>query len=79
MTDNDVPGAGPLWTPGARLAIFIKRTSIHCYSQNIKAPGIVVLEIFFVCPVVSLWELITPEMVPFFPRGMIRRICVSSK
>ena len=28
MADNDVPGAWPLWTPGARLAGFIKRTSI---------------------------------------------------
>ena len=25
------PGAGPVWTPGARLAGFIKRTTIHCY------------------------------------------------
>ena len=24
-------GAGPVWTPGARLAGFIKRTTIHCY------------------------------------------------
>ena len=31
------PGAGPVWTPGARLAEFIaqfiKRTTIHCYTQ----------------------------------------------
>ena len=27
----DAPGAGPVWTPGARLAGFIKRTTIHCY------------------------------------------------
>ena len=27
---HDAPGAGPVWTPGARLAGFIKRTTIHC-------------------------------------------------
>ena len=26
---HDAPGAGPVWTPGARLAGFIKRTTIH--------------------------------------------------
>ena len=26
---NDAHGAGPVWTPGARLAGFIKRTTIH--------------------------------------------------
>ena len=38
------PGAGPVWTPGARLAGFIKRTTIHCYWQNKKALGLVVSE-----------------------------------
>ena len=28
---HDVPGAGPVWTPGAWLAGFIKRTTKHCY------------------------------------------------
>ena len=28
---HDAPEAGPVWTPGARLAGFIKRTTIHCY------------------------------------------------
>ena len=43
------PGAGPVWTPGARLAGFIKRNTIHCYKQNMKALGLVVSEkkIFF--------------------------------
>ena len=36
------PWAGPEWTPGARLAGFIKRTNIHCYTQNMKALGLVV-------------------------------------
>ena len=38
------PRAGPVWTPGARLAGFIKRTTIHCYKQNMKALGLVVSE-----------------------------------
>ena len=46
---HDTTGAGPIWTPGARLAGFIKRTIIHCYKQNMKALGLVVSEkiIFF--------------------------------
>ena len=41
---HDAPGAGPVWTPGARLAGFIKRTTIHCYTLNMKALGLVVSE-----------------------------------
>ena len=43
------PGAGPVWTPGARLAGIIKKTTIHCYTQNMKGLGLVVSEkkIFF--------------------------------
>ena len=37
---HDAPGAWPVWTPGAQLAGFIKRTSIHCYTQNRKAHGL---------------------------------------
>ena len=48
---HDAPGAGPVWTPGALLvefiAGFIKRTTIHCYKQNMKALGLVVLEKIF--------------------------------
>ena len=49
---HDAPGAGPVWTPGARLAGFIKRNTIHCYKQNMKALGLVVSEkkIFYVFP-----------------------------
>ena len=39
---HDAPGAGPVWTPGARLAEFIKKTFIHCYIQNMKPLGLVV-------------------------------------
>ena len=46
---HDAPGAGPVWTPGAWLAGFIKRNTIHCYVQNMKALGLLVSEnkIFF--------------------------------
>ena len=42
--DPPPPGRGPVWTPVARLAGFIKRTTIHCYTQNMKALGLVVSE-----------------------------------
>ena len=41
---HDAPGAGPIWTPGARLVGFIKRTTTHCYTENMKALGIVISE-----------------------------------
>ena len=42
------PGVRVIFDPGAQLAGFIKRTTIHCYAQNIKALGLVVSEkIFF--------------------------------
>ena len=46
---HHAPGEGPVWTPGARLAGFIKRTTIHCYTQNMKGLGLVVSEknVFF--------------------------------
>ena len=46
---HHAPGAGPVWTPGARLAGFIKRTTIHCYTQNMKGLGLVVSEKIFLC------------------------------
>ena len=38
------PGAGQFFTPGARLAGFIKKITIHCYTQNMKGLGLVVSE-----------------------------------
>ena len=38
------PGAGPFLTPGAWLAGFIKRTTTQCYTQSMKALGLVVSE-----------------------------------
>ena len=56
---KDAPGAGPVWTPGARLAGFMKRTTRHCYTQNMRGLGLVVSEkkIFICFSIVSLWEL----------------------
>ena len=34
----------PVWTPGAWLAGFMKRTTIRSYTQNMEALGHVVLE-----------------------------------
>ena len=68
---HDAPGAGPVRTPGARLAGFIKRTIIHCYTQNMKALGLVFLRrrFFYVFPIVCLWELMTPGAGPFLTPG----------
>ena len=41
---HDAPGAGNVWTPGAHMAGFMKRTTRHCYTQNMKALGLVVSE-----------------------------------
>ena len=70
---HDDPVAGPVWTLGARLAGFIKRTTIHCYTQNMKALGLVVSEkIFFnVFPNVCHWELMTPGAEPFLTPGAL--------
>ena len=61
MADNDAPGAWPILTPGAWLAGFIKRVTKHCFTQNIKALGLIVSEkkIFYVFPIVSLWAIMT--------------------
>ena len=69
MADNNGPRAGPVWTPGARLAGFIKTTTIHCYTQNMKALGLVVSEkIFYVFPM-------TPRGgAGMDPRGTVGRI-----
>ena len=42
-------GQGPYGPPGARLAGFIKRNTIYCYIQNMKALGLVVSEKIFLC------------------------------
>ena len=44
MADHDAPGVWPIWTPGSRLAGIIKRLTKHCFTQNIKALGLMVSE-----------------------------------
>ena len=44
MVDNDMPGAWPVWTPGALLAAFIKERIIHWSTQHMKALGHMVSE-----------------------------------
>ena len=41
MVDNDMPGAWPVWTPGAA---FIKESIIHWSTQHMKALGHMVSE-----------------------------------
>ena len=43
MGAND-PRVEPFLTPGAWLAGFIKRITIHCFTQNMKALGLMVSE-----------------------------------
>ena len=71
MADDDAPRAGPVWIPGAQLAGFIKRTTIHCYTQNMEALGLVISEkiFFYVFPIVNLWELMTPWAGQFLTPG----------
>ena len=33
MTDDDAPGAWPIWTPGSRLAVIIKGKDVNGYSN----------------------------------------------
>ena len=63
---HDTPGAGPVWTPGAWKAGFIKRTIIHCYTQNMKARGLVVSEkkIFF-----KVFHMMPPGQGPYGSQG----------
>ena len=69
MADNNAPRAGPVWTPGPRLAGYIKRTTIHCCTQNMKALGLVVSKKFcYVFP-------ITPQgWACMYPSGTVGRI-----
>ena len=78
MADNDDPGALPIQTPGSQLAGIIKGLTKHCFTQNIKALGLMVSEkkIFFTFfPIISLWRPMTPRGVANLdPWCMIGRI-----
>ena len=71
MADNDAPGAWPILTPGSQLAGIIKGLTKHCFTQNIKALGLMVSEkIFFTFfPIRSLWRQMTPGRGHLGPQG----------
>ena len=74
---HDAPGVGPIWTPGAPLAGFIKRTTIHCYTQYMKALGLVISEKkIFLCfsHCMSMGANDSWGGAIFDPRGMVGRI-----
>ena len=70
MVDNDMPGAWPVWTPGAPLVAFIKKSIIHWSTQHMKALGHMVSEkkIFYVFPMTPRGE------ARMDPRGTAGRI-----
>ena len=61
----DAPRAGPVWTTGAPLAGFIKRNTIYCYIQNMKALDLVVLE----KKILLCFSHDTPGRGPYGPQG----------
>ena len=77
MADNDAPGVWPIWTPGSQLAGIIKRLAKHCFTQNIKALGLMVSEkkIFLHFSYYKSMEANDPRGVANLePRGMNGRI-----
>ena len=78
MADNDAPGVWSIWTPGSRLAGIIKGFTKHCFTQNIKALGLMVSEkkmFFYVLSYYKSMEANDPRGVDNLdPRGMIGRI-----
>ena len=79
MFSHDAPGAGPVGTPGARMAGFIKKTTILCYIQNLKALGLVVSEkkiflCFSHCKPMGANDSWGGAI--FDPRGMVGRIYI---
>ena len=78
MVDNDMPGAWPVWTPGALLAAFIKESIIHWSTQHMKALCHMVSEkkIFYVFPMTPpglgpAWN--TGARLAGFVAGFIKR------
>ena len=77
MADNDAPGVWPIWTPGSRLAGITKGLTKHCFTQNIKALGLMVSEedFFTFFSYYKSMETNDPRGVANLdPRGMIGRI-----
>ena len=73
---HDFLGAGPAWTLGALLAGFIKRPTIHCYTQTMKALDLVVSEkkIIMFLPSLSMGANDPRGGAIFDSRGMVGRI-----
>ena len=70
MVDNAMPGAWPVWTPGAPLAAFIKESIIHWSTQHMKALGHMVSEKkIFLC-----FSHDAPGWGPMDARGKVGRI-----
>ena len=78
LAENEATRAWTVWTPWARLAGFKKRTTIHCYTQNMKALDLVVsVKIFSCFSHRKSMGAIDPRGGSIFdPRGMIHRIFV---
>ena len=74
MEDNDTPWGVGSMDSSAKLAGFIKRSTIHCYTWP---SGFIVDFFYHVCPIVSLWEQMTPVWAIFVSRGMTGRFYVS--
>ena len=53
----DAPGAGPVWTPGACMAGFMKRTLLHTKYESSWPCGFREEDFYMFFPIVSLWEL----------------------
>ena len=78
MANDDAPGTGSVWIPGARLAGFIKRTTL-CITLLHTKYGNSERRRFFVCSIVSLWELMTHGEEPFLtPRACFAGLMLSS-
>ena len=78
------PGVGPFFTPGAWLAGFIKRIITHCYTQNMKALGFVVLNIllcFFLHDAPGVGPVWTPgaRLAGFIKRTFIHSYTQNGK
>ena len=80
MADNDAPGVWPIWTPGSRLAGIIKGLTKHCFTQNLKALGLMVSEKKIFLRFFSYYKSMEANdprgVANLDPRGMIGRIYV---
>ena len=72
---HDDPGAGPIWTP--RIYKEDHYTLLLTKYESSGPCGFGEEDFFYVFPIVSLWELMTPRAGPFLtPTGMIGRIYI---